>query len=191
MKRLICGIVISVLLFQCTEADDADERALRNDIRRLGSTVRYERQQAIVVLRQAKTATILRVFKQTFPMLRYEGRYAFSSKVLPHLPTEHVDTFLLKEFRANFPIQLLVQELQQRAQKEEESYELELTYEQLTNDYEWWLWVVRAKEYMSYVQTYDEIYGMMLKLNERGFPLSNFAKSLHQRDPKRAKDDFT
>ncbi|MHC4113328.1 MAG: hypothetical protein ACYSUY_19830, partial [Planctomycetota bacterium] len=168
MERLICCIVISVLLLQCTEVDDADERALRNDIRKLESTVRYERQQAIAVLRQADTATTLRVFKQTFPMLRYEGRYAFSSKVLPHLPTEHVDTFLLKEFRANFPIQLRVQELQQRAQKEEESYELELTYEQLTNDYEWWRWVVRAKEYMSYVQTYDEIYGMMLKLNERG-----------------------
>jgi HEAT repeat protein len=191
MKRLICCIVISVLLLQCTEAGDADERALRNDIRKLGSTVRYERQQAIAVLRQANTATILRVFKQTFPMLRYEGRYAFSSKVLPHLPAEHVDTFLLKEFRANFPIQLRVQELQQRAQKEGESYELELTYEQLGNDYEWWRWVVRAKEYMGYVQTYDEIYGMMLKLNERGFPLSNFARSLHQRNPKRAKDDFT
>ncbi|MHC4545727.1 MAG: HEAT repeat domain-containing protein, partial [Planctomycetota bacterium] len=191
MKRLICCIVISVLLIQCTKVDDADERALRNDIRKLGSTVRYERQQAIAVLRQANTATILRVFKQTFPMLRYEGRYAFSSKVLPHLPTEHVDTFLLKEFRANFPIQLRVQELQQRAQKEGESYELELTYEQLGNDYEWWRWVVSAKEYMGYVQTYDEIYGMMLKLNERGFPLSSFARSLHQRDPKRAKDDFT
>ena len=77
MKRLICCIVISVLLLQCTEVDDADERALQNDIRKIGSTVRYERQQAIAVLRQANTATILRVFKQMFPVLSHEGRFPF------------------------------------------------------------------------------------------------------------------
>lgn len=191
MKRLICCIVISVLLLQCTEVADADERALQNDIRKLGSTVRYERQQAIAVLRQANTATILRVFKQMFPVLSHEGRFPFRTKVLPHLSTKHVDVFLLKEFRVGFAVQQKLDELKQRAQKEGESYELEVIYEQLRNDDQWWSWVVRARDDLSYVPTYDEIYTMLLKLNERGFPLNAFARELHRRDPQRARVDFS
>lgn len=191
MKRLICCIVISVLLLQCTEVDDADERALQNDIRKLESTVRYERQQAIAVLRQANTAIVLRVFKQVFPVLSYEGRFPFRTKVLPHLSKKHVDAFLLKEFRVGFAVQQKLDELKQRVQKEGESYELEVIYEQLRNDDQWWSWVVRARDDLSYVPTYDEIYTMLLKLNERGFPLNAFAKELYRRDPQRARVDFS
>jgi HEAT repeat protein len=183
-------MALSVLLAQCTEAGNVNEQSLQSHIRNLESPVRYERQQATTALQQADTIAILHLFKETFPMLRHEGRFAFQTGVLPHLLTKDVDAFLLKEFRAGFPTQQKVKELERRAEEEGESCELEAIYQQLSNDYEWWHWVVRAIQDLSYVPTYEELYAMLLKLNERGFPSSTFAKALHQRDPKRAEADF-
>jgi HEAT repeat protein len=190
MKLLTHYVAACVVLVLWTEANSADGRAIQNNIRKLESTMRYEREQAAATLRQANTIMVLRLFKEAFPMLRYEGRVAFQTGVIPHLLTKDVDTFLLKEFRSGFAVQQKVQELEQRAEREGESYELEAIYQQLGNDYEWWKWVVRARRDLSYVPTYEELYAMLLKLNERGFPLSTFAKALHQRDPRRAEADF-
>jgi HEAT repeat protein len=181
---------MGMVLAQCTTADDLGIRKLQKPIRELESTIRSRRQQAIASLCQANTTKVLNVFKKTFPMLRHEGRYEFRTRVLPQLSPKDVDVFLLRELRAGFAVQQKIDELKQRVRGEGEHYEIEAAYEQLYDERQWWKWIVLAKKDLSYIPTYEELYSMLMRFNERGFPISIFSKALHQRDSERAEADF-
>lgn len=191
IERLtIIRIIFCIIAFLTIEKNKTIGKTLEEIVRKLDSPTRYEREQATVILRQADPLIVLEQFKREFRTLYHESKVAFAEKVLPEMIGEHVDSFFLEELRAGLKAHLEFSELAKRMEKDEQGYEYQALGKELYERDQWWAWVVRSRKDLSYVPSYDEIYRMFMKLNERGFPLSCFAQVLYKRDSSRAERDF-
>lgn len=168
-----------------TDSAPTDEAILK-----LQSQIKYERTHAAESLSQMDAVIVLEKFKQVFPKLRYEGRQSFEQHVLPNLSEKESNAFLLEELHISIAILNKCYEIETRAETEGETYELYALYESLDAQMRWSRWVLRAKPDMRYVETYDEIWEILLKQKNCGSPFHFFARSLYHRNKKRAVADF-
>lgn len=189
-RQEICRVLMFMAAFLTTTACNALGESPSEAVRKLNSPVRYEREHAAFVLKQSDPNTVLEQFKEQFQSLYQESRVAFTEKVLPNLDGEQVDHLFLKELREGFEVHLEFLELARRVERDEHAYRYLELGKKLYDSNQWWQWVVLAKRDLSYMPSYDEIYGMFINLNRRGFPLDCFARALYKRDSNRAKKDF-
>ncbi len=189
-SRAIFRIFICLAVMLITTGSKSFGQFSEKTVLMLNSPTRYEREQAVIILRQADSSAVLEQFKREFQSLYHESRIAFTEKVLPNMSGEDVDVFFLEELRSGLKNHLERLEFVKRFEKDEQGYKYEARARELYERDQWWMWVVRSRSDLSYVSSYDEIYEMFRKLNKRGFPLFYFAQALHKRDSSRAEADF-
>lgn len=189
-SRAIFRIFICLVVMLITTESKSFGQFNEKMVLKLNSPTRYEREQAVVFLKQADSRAVLEQFKQEFQSLYHESKIAFTEQILPNMNGEEVDVFFLDELRSGLKNHLERLEFVKLLEKDKQGYKYEARARELYERNQWWMWVVRSRSDLSYVPNYDEIYGFFLKLNKRGFPLFYFAQALHKRDSSRAEADF-
>jgi hypothetical protein len=189
MQTVICLGLIAVLSIHSTGAADDGEQRLQDLARKLDSRARYDRQEAALALAKADAPAALSAFKRVFPELSVEAKRLFQDRVLPQLEPHRAHEILLGQLRAGLKTQQKVEELSRREAQGADRYEIEMMYDVLRDDDQWWNWVVRA-ERLDYVPTYDELLQMTLTFSA-AHSVNVFADALWRRDPNRARADFS
>jgi len=186
-----------------------DDTALCRQIA-LAASPGGRRAEAIAALAR-QPAAALETFKRHFATTEHNARFSFEKEVLPKLPPDEVERFLLAEFRAGLPVHYKMMDLLQSARlqaaarinkeglssweldrqikREAETRELLEAVAPLEQAYRWFEWVARPAA--ESIDSYDEARDLFLREAAFDHEAGRWAAVMARLDRPRAVAEFS